>query len=407
MGLFSRKDKIDKYWDKFNKVLSHPKTTAKNAFMRLHNTTLLPGGMPLEFDLEEQEEFVQRYGVQFCELMASALTQDKINLDFASVLLRDYMNIEEMGYAPLEQEAFRRAYTNYIHVGLERCFSSKELDAAASEYFMAQNTIIYECMLDDTGGLTEDEVEQFILKLQDLAYEAKDKDERYSNELFSCVENLIEDREPTGLSYSCSRALLYKALYSNDVYGNGLFLKILDDVTYKERSNSSEANYKPLTTRLMTAAFNYSAMPNTDKAWLAYVLKVYGDVEDENMTVISGRHTLVDRCFPDTEDKEALSSVCVCFNAEATKQSDVEQVYIFSTEISALPCHTLQNLQGEDPDEKQLLTNYFNGSVKPSVYTLSDYKKMIPDTFGESGAVLVERIQDEQHLKKLQKLIIH
>jgi hypothetical protein len=317
------------------------------------------------------------------------------------------MNIQEMGYIPLEQEAFRRAYTNYIHVGLERCFSSKELDADASEYFMAQNTMLYECMLDDTGDLTADEAEQFIVKLQGLAYEAKDKDERYSNELFSYVENLMEDREPTGLSYSCSRALLCKALYRNDVYGNRLLLKILDDLTQEERSNSLEENHKPLITKLMKSALNDSDMPNTDKAWLAYVLKVYGDVEDENMTVISGRHTLVDRYFPDAEEKEALSSVCVCFNAEATKQSDVEQVYIFSTEISALPCDTLQNLQGEDPDEKQLLTNYFNGSVKPSVYTLSDYKKSIPDTFGESGAVLVERIQDEQHLKKLQKLIIH
>tara|TARA_R110002124_G_scaffold64985_2_gene177320 strand:+ start:127824 stop:129077 length:1254 start_codon:yes stop_codon:yes gene_type:complete len=415
LGLFSKKDQIDKYWDKFSKVLSNPTTTAKNVFIRLHNTTLLPGGMPLEFEHEEQAEFAARYGVEFCDLLTDAITQGKISIDFVDVLLHDYMNIEEMGYVPLEQEAFRRAYTNFVHVGLERYFSSVEDDKAAGECFAAQNKVLYDCMMDDSGDLTADEVEQFILKQQDLAYQAKGKDDAYSELLFYYVENLMEDREETGLSERCLYELIYKALFNSDVYGNGLLLKALNEASPKEQSLSSEPSARPLIATLIKHIVESSEMAHADKAWLAYVLRVYCDVECENIDVIKGRYNLVDHNVdPETEESK-LSAVCVCFNAGASKNPQQldgkEKTYVFFTKNTTPPCEVLQHLQdirGEEQGERLFLIEAFNkSSSECGVYEYSDYKKSLPQAFGESGALLLERIKDEQHLKKLQKLTIH
>ena len=413
MGLFSKKDKIDKYWDKFNTVFSHPKTTAKNAFLRLHNTTWLPGGMPLEFEPEEQEEFAKRYGAQFCDLMTSALTQGKVSLDFADVLFRDYMNSEEMEEDLLEKEDSRAAYMNYIHVGIERYLASDAREAKMGDYFMAQNKVLYEFMMDDAGELSKNEVERYILKLQDLAYQAKGKEDTYSHELFSYVENLMSDREDIGLSDNCLYELLNQAFSLRDIYGNALLLKTLDVVAHREQSDSSEDILKQrVVNRLHHEVWN-SKTSNTDKAWLSYVLKVYCDVECEDIDVISGRYNLIDRSFASGSEEGKLSAVCVHFNVGARKPDDDEMTYIFYTKNTAPTCEVLQylqdmkDIQSERQDEKMLLTNCFNQSAEFGVYAFADYKESIPETFGESGAVLVERIKNEQHLKKLQKLTIH
>jgi hypothetical protein len=133
-----------------------------------------------------------------------------------------------------------------------------------------------------------------------------------------------------------------------------------------------------------------------DKAWIAYALKTYLGEECENLDV-SARYNF-------DFDEGRLSAVCVSYSNEAQEQEHIARPHVlFTKEIPASLVVQPEEAQGE----KQLLTDYFNDSAQYAVYDPLDFQKTIPAVLGESGALLLERLKDEQHLKKLQKLTIH